>query len=189
MPLFSSLDRLNAMHSLFTTQGNGKLDAGETDALVAFYRGLPDNSAKKIEARLIDIYKTGAFAAGQKTGYRELLRAAGIPGSKLDPSTQVVTDDKIVKWQEEGHTKKIDYKDVPTTARAKLKSEIKAMIGSSQDAGEGDLEAILHPQSDAVVGYYTTITDPDDDDPSNWEITWIHFNLKGEVIASDSNHT
>ncbi len=81
--IYRSIDRLNAIYNIFTSQGNGKLDRGEVDALAAFYEGLSRSSKSKVRDRLIDIFQTSHFSRGQEQRFLNLLKAQNFSVGEL----------------------------------------------------------------------------------------------------------
>ncbi len=160
MPIYSSLDRLNAMHNLFTAQGNGRLDAGEVDALAAFHGGLKGESKAKVHDRLVELYQGSTFSAGQKDRFRAQLQAGGFTlgelegvdpnsaagfaklskGAQFDRITELASD-----YADDGATKATKLSSLDMLTRGKLqaaltKVEKQIMKEKGADALIGDIE-------------------------------------------------
>lgn len=160
MPIYSSLDRLNAMHQLFTAQGNGKLDAGEVDALAAFHGGLDTNSRAKIHGRVVEMYQTSTFSTGQRDRMRGLLQKGGFTMKELegaDPATasgfaklpKTAQLERIMElaseYADDGATKVVKLKNLDMVTRGKLTSALSKvekdiMKEKGSDATIGDIE-------------------------------------------------
>lgn len=160
MPIYSSRDRLDAMHNLFTAQGNGRLDAGEVDALAAFHGGLKGDSKAKIHDRMVELYQGSTFSAGQKDRFRGLLQQRGFTVSELegaDPKTAAgfaklskgAKFDRITELaadgSDEGTTKVTQLSGLDMMTRGKLqaaltKVEKQIMKEKGPDAIIGDVE-------------------------------------------------
>ncbi len=180
MPIYSSIDRLNAMHELFTAQGNGKLDAGEVDALAGFYSGLPASSRAKIETRLVDILDHSKMAPAQRAHLRQLLSEVGLQ-----------TDPKLEALLASNDTKSIFLKDIPATARAKIRSEVSKWVAARIDeleAADGydpDMDSVSAESYEAVksggkvIGYRVHIPVYQADHDAGSQLT---FDLKGKLV-------
>jgi hypothetical protein len=203
MPIYSSLDRLNAMHSLFTTQGNGRLDAGEVDALAGFHKGLSGTSQDKIHDRVVELYQGSKFSAGQKDRLRGLLQTQGFTMKELegaDPSTaagfaKLPLSAQLERLQElgaegseDGVSKKVKLSSLDMITQGKLKAglakvekQIMAEHGPDTTIGTAELRSIALKGS-SVVGFVFEVpiyANEHDVDEAHY------FNLKGQHLGSE----
>ncbi len=209
MPIYSSLDRLNAMHDLFTVQGNKELDTGEVDALASFYGGSTAPSRAEIQDRLVEIFEQSTFAPGQQNRFRYLLLAAGMAPRLLetdDPAPATVSEflalseaeqHEILRETAQGQTRAIQTQDIARPARAKIMAEVKSWCASKQNAlfdydeydpetdyvGEPTYAAVeLDGKKGEVIGYVVDIPvyQADHDVGSR-----LLFDLKGDFIEQE----
>jgi len=188
MPIYGSVERLNAMHSLFTTQGNKRLDAGEVDALAAFAKGLPASSEKKVHGRLAEIYQDSKFSSGQKGRMLGLLKSQGFTTQELEPGklSKEAQLDQLRERSDDAKTIKLSSVDMVT--RGKLKAELakieKSIMkdkGADTIIGDLELKSVRGPKKE-LLGYIVEIpiyADEHDVDEAHY------FNTKAQHLGSD----
>ncbi|MBI2376987.1 MAG: hypothetical protein HYV07_23505 [Deltaproteobacteria bacterium] len=207
MPIYGSLDRLNAMHSLFTGEGNKKLDAGEVDALAAFHGGLPASSRGKIKERLAEIYRDGKFSTGQKARFFDLLKAQGftteqLEGASADSAQGFMKLSKHAQLErlmelasegsDEGVTKKLSLSSLDMNTAGRVKAELKKIEKSLLREHGADAE--LDVSGKGLRGVYSTVEGKQllgyrievpiyaqDHDQGRA----YYFNLKGEKVGDE----
>ncbi len=204
MSIYGSLDRLNAMASLFTTQGNGRLDAGEVDALAAFDQALPASSRQKLHQRMIELYRDSKFSSGQKGRMLQLLQGQGFTLGeleKIDPNSaaafaklsKTAQASKIRElgglYSDQNNTKPLKLSGLDTITRGKLQAamkkaekDIKKELGAQTEVAPPELKAVFIPSSagkDEKVGYVFLMPYYTGHDGSRE----YYFNLKGEALG------
>lgn len=208
MPIYSSLDRLNAMHALFTTQGNGKLDAGEVEALAAFHGGLPASSQSKIHGRMVELYQTSKFSSGQQANMLSALKGQGFTTKELekaDPNSAAgfaklsiaAQSDRIREladeYSDEGSTKNIKLSSLDMMTAGKLKAAMnklekdimKEHPGDETFIGDTSLKAIfVKTEANKLekVGYQIEMPYYADEHDAGKR---AFFNLKGQALGVD----
>jgi hypothetical protein len=207
MAIYSSRERLDNMHELFTELGNKRLDRGEVDALAAFYGGLSSSSQNKVRDRMIEIYRESSYSSGQQGRFQELLGQRGLSPealegvsadtvkgflalSKLAQSTKIR---ELASDFGDGFTKEVEGADIAKTTRGKIGAELKkieAKITSDhEDAeiGEPWIRAVYLSEGPSgkgkdLVGYvYQLPIYADEHDVSEDH----YFNVKGSYLGSE----
>lgn len=204
MSIYGSLDRLNAMASLFTTQGNGTLDVGEVDAIAAFDKALPAASRQKLHQRMIELYQDSKFSSGQKGRMLELLQGQGftlLELEKVDPQSaaafaklsKAAQESKIRElgglYSDENNTKPQKLSGLDTITRGKLQAamnkaekDIKKEHGAQTEVAPAELKAVFTVNAagkDEKVGYVFLMPYYTGHDGSRE----YYFNLKGEGLG------
>lgn len=204
MSIYGSLDRLNAMASLFTTQGNGKLDAGEVDAIAAFDKALPAASRQKLHPRMIELYRDSKFSSGQKGRMLQLLQGQGFTLAeleKVDPSSsaafaklsKTAQESKIRElgglYSDQNNTQPLKLSGLDTITRGKLQAamkkaekDIKKEQGAETEVAPAELKSVFIQNSsgeDEKVGYVFLMPYYTGHDASRE----YYFNLKGEGLG------
>jgi hypothetical protein len=130
-----NLDKLNGMVDLFTVRDNGKLDAGEVDALATFYDGLGPSGRQGIKPRLIEIYQKSQYSTDQKDRFYKLLNGYGFTRSDFEGrelSTAwflALTPEKQLEYLREAGAKQSEFmilSDIEKKVREKIEDELAA---------------------------------------------------------------
>lgn len=205
-----SLQKLNALHSTFVDQDNGRLSRGEVDAIAGFYKGLPARSQDSIRDRMIEIYRESTFSRGQKDFFRNLLQGAGFSTEELEGISAKGAEgfaklpkaeqfDRLVQlggdWGD-GFSVKIASKDIAPGARSAIAKNIAAFEKDyrAERAGDGIdymfegeryqavyLEEGAHGKGKELVGYMAELGIYTGDHDVD---QMLYFNRKGEALGS-----
>jgi hypothetical protein len=112
------------MYELFTKFDDGKLAAGEVEALAGYYKGLRADAKAKVKAPLVAMFNDSKFAAGAKAKFKTALLDAGLneadlkkaPGTLTDLEKKTIKDDLYRladNGGDEGVSKEMTLSQVP----------------------------------------------------------------------------
>jgi hypothetical protein len=178
--VYASIDRLNAMYELFTDRGNKKLDAGEVQALAGFYSGLKSTSRAKIKDRMIEIYQSAGYSAGQQAALRQLLEYAGLTRAELE-GTDPTTPGGFTGMSDSARVDSLMelYADYPYDAIDDLAAN--RMSDAVRTSIQADVDSWIEQELAGLQG---------EDDPQVWEAGWKELHLvdedTGDRVANSS---
>lgn len=211
MTRLNTVDKLNRMYEIFTTNDDKKLNPGETEALAGFFRGLPEAGRAKIRERMVEIYRGSKFDAGTRERFMKELVSAGLTlkdleGQSGDTGASVLKMSKAAQLERlraldcgetggsEGYSKEIRAADVARDARATITTDLKARQKDIQREHHGQAEladpawrAIYREEGAAgrgkeLVGYAVELPVYADDHDVDQT---FYFNVKGACVGQE----
>ena len=210
MPRLNATDKLTKMYELFTQNDDRKLNPGETEAMVGYYKGLTPAGQTKVKDKLVEIFREATYASGQRDRFlRDLLGVgftlADLEGTagdnaasflKLSKTAQFEKLQALLGWDGgvsgDGFGKEIRPSDVARDAKARITTELDKIGDQLQreyhnqaELGDPTWTAIYREQGSngrgkELLGY--AVEQPIYADDHDVDRRYF-FNLKGDLLG------
>ena len=210
MPRLNAVDKLSKMYELFTTGDDRKLNPGETEALVGYYKGLTPAGQTKVKAKLVEIFREAQYVSGQRDKFMQDLLGVGfkladLEGTSGDTAASFLKMSKSAQFEKlqallgadgglpgDGFGKEIRPSDVARDAKARITTELDKIGDKLQreyhdaaELGDPTWSAVYREQGSAgrgkeLLGY--VIEQPIYADEHDVDRRYF-FNLKGDLLG------
>jgi hypothetical protein len=211
MPRLNAVDKLNKMYELFTKNDDRKLNPGETEALVGYYKGLTPAGQTKVKGKLAEIFRDASYASGQRDRFmRDLLglgfTLADLEGTSGDNAASFLKLSKTAQFEKlqslfsadgisgDGFTKEIKPADAARDAKARISTELDKIGNQLQrkyhdeaELGDPTWSAVYREEGSAgrgqeLLGY--VVEQPIYAEEHDVDRRYF-FNLKGELLGDE----
>ena len=158
MPRLNAVDKLNKMYELFTKGDDRKLNSGETEALVGYFKGLTPAGQTKVKAKLVEIFREAQYDRGQRDRFMQGLLGVGfkladLEGTAGDTAASFLKMSKSAQFEKlqgllgwdgglagDGYGKEVRPSDVARDAKARITTEMDRIGDKLQREYHNDAE-------------------------------------------------
>jgi hypothetical protein len=209
MPRLNAVDKLNKMYELFTKGDDRKLNSGETDALVGYYKGLTPAGQTKVKTKLVEIFREAKYDRGQRDRFMQDLLGVGftltdLEGTAGDTAASFLKLSKSAQFEKlqalfgaggmvgDGFTKEINAADVARDAKARITTkmdtigeQLQRKYHNEAELGDPTWSAVYREQGSAgrgqeLLGYVLELPIYAEDHDVDRR---YFFNLKGDLLG------
>jgi len=209
MPRLNAVDKLNKVYELFTKGDDQKLNSGETEALVGYYKGLTTSGKTKVKSKLVEIFREAQYDRGQRDRFMSDLLGVGftladLEGTAGDTAATFLKLSKTAQFNKlqaldtgesgggDGFSKDIRASDAARDAKARITTELDKINEKVQreyhnaaEIGDPAWRAVYLEQGSAgrgkeLLGYALEL--PIYADDHDVDRTY-YFNLKGDLLG------
>lgn len=211
MPRLNATDKLTKMYELFTRKDDRKLNPGETEAMVGYYKGLTPAGQTKVKDKLVEIFREATYASGQRDRFmRDLLGVgfslADLEGTAGDTAASFLKLSKSAQFEKlqslfsadgvsgDGFTKEIRPADAARDAKARITTELDKIGDKLQrtydnqaELGDPTWSAVYREQGSSgrgkeLLGYVVELPIYAEDHDVDRR---YFFNLKGVLLGDE----